>query len=214
MFGVNSDNLNNGTTGSQGLVTQVQAGGQTVNYSTFTAQNTFSDIARALDAEGGATEYDWLCDTDQMIDIQNALATQYNNGAVLYVQDGEKSSDEKVIKRDFKSYYINGSRFNFKKYPLFNQRTVYGATQTGTYYDNFGLLIPQDSQVNGEDSESIPSFCIRYQDIPGYGEMKVWEYGGMASVPTDGNAKLTVSHQTYVGAQVFAVNRYLTVSKA
>lgn len=214
MFGVNADNLGNGTTGSQGLVTQVQAGGQTINYSAFSPITTMADIARALDAEGGATEYDWLCDTDQYIDIQNSLGTTYNNGAILYVEDSEKTSEEMVIKRDFKSYHINGTRFNFKKYPLFNQRTVYGATQTGTAYDNFGVLIPQDSQVNGEDSEKIPSFCIRYQDIPGWGEMKVWEYGAMASTPTDGNSKLSVSHQTFVGAQVFAVNRYLVVAKA
>lgn len=214
MFGVNADNLGNGTTGSQGLITQVQAGGQTITYNTFSAFDTMNDIGRALDAEGGATEYDWLCDTDQFMDIQKSLATQYNNGAILYVEDNEKSSDEMVIKRDFKSYHINGTRFNFKKYPLFNNRTVYGANQTGTVFDNFGVLIPQDSQVNGEDSESIPSFCIRYQDIPGYGEMKVWEYGAMASTPTSGDSKLTVSHQTFVGAQVFAVNRYLTIFKA
>jgi hypothetical protein len=90
-----TDNLGYSETGSAGVIQQTEANGLQIGYSSFGAQTTFADIERQLDSQGAPAEYDWLCDVNQDIAIQNALGNDFNNGAILYAQgpaaDGRQS---------------------------------------------------------------------------------------------------------------------------
>lgn len=212
MFGPQSDQPINGATGSEGVFPRIQRDGGTLNYGTFNPVNTLAQIGRYLDAEGGATEYDWLCDTDQNIDIMNGLGTEFTNGAILYDQSG---ADQIDLKRNFKSLNIFNRKVNFIKLPAFNMGTVYGANNEGSYYQNTGLLIPQDSQIDGKTGESVPSFCVRTFDGPdGGGEDVKTTYTGMfASNNQTQTANLSADLIAYKGVQVFAAQRYMIIQK-
>lgn len=204
--------LSNGATGSEGVIPRIQRDGGSLSYGTFNTVNTLAQITRYLDAEGGANEYDWLYDTDQGIDIQNGIGTEFQNGAILYDQSG---ADQINIRRNFQSLSLFNRKVNFNKYAGFNQSTVYGVANEGTYYQNFGIMIPQDSMIDAKTSESIPSFCVRTFGGPdgGDGEIKTTYAGMFAPSNQTPTANLTVSMITYKGVQVFGAQRYLIVQK-
>ncbi len=207
-----TDNLPYAESGSAGVIQQVTANGQTAYYSTFGAQTTFAAVERLLDAQGGAQEYDWLSDLNQNIDIQNALGNDFNNGAILYVQKGDMDNID--LARGFKSFTPYQRKYNFTRYMPFTNPTMYGAPAAGTTRDNFGLLIPKSTGVDERTRNVVPQFCIRYQNIPGFGKVVIGESGLLSANGKTPKAELIVSQEMYYGAMVFGANQYCILRKA
>lgn len=205
-----TDNLGYSETGSAGVIQQTQANGLSVNYSTFSAQNTFADVERQLDSQGAPIEYDWLCDVSQHIAIQNALGNDFNNGAVLYAQNQDSGNLD--LARGFKSFAPYQRKFNFTRYLPFSDAAFYGSSATGSKRQNFGLLIPKGTSTDAKTRNVVPRFNIRYQDILGNGQkVQIAETGGLAKVPTSAKMELVVSQVAYYGVQVMGANQYAIV---
>ena len=208
-----TDNLGYSETGSAGVIQQTQANGLNIGYSTFGAQTTFADIERQLDSQGAPAEYDWLCDVNQDIAIQNALGNDFNNGAVLYAQNQDSANLD--LARGFKSFQPYHRKFNFTRYLPFSNAAFYGSNPAGTTRQNFGLLIPKGTSTDAKTRNVVPRFNIRYQDILGNGQkVQIAETGALAKVPTSAKMELTVSQVGYFGVQVMGANQYAIVKGA
>jgi hypothetical protein len=205
-----TDNLGYNESGSAGVIQQAQANGLNVGYSTFGAQTTFADIERQLDSQGAPEEYDWLCDVNQHIAIQNALGNDFQNGAVVYAQNADSANLD--LARGFKSFAPYQRKFNFTRYLPFSDAAFYGSSATGSQRANFGLLIPKGTSTDAKTRNVVPRFNIRYQDILGNGQkVQIAETGGLAKVPTSSKMELVVSQVAYYGVQVMGANQYCIV---
>lgn len=205
-----TDNLGYAESGSAGLLQQIAANGITQTYSGgFNAQTTFAVIERALDAVGGPMEYDWLSDTDQDIEIQLAIANEFNNGAVVYKQDD--------LRRGFKSFTPLGRRFNFTRYTPISERRMYGSSASGTVRNNFGILVPRGTADMRGDIKvnDVPQMVIRYQDVMGNGQQYVVsEYGALSQNGKTAKMELGVVQEGYFGLQVLGSDQFLTIKKS
>ena len=207
-----TDNLGYDESGSAGVIQQTEANGLQIGYSSFGAQTTFADIERQLDSQGAPAEYDWLCDVNQDIAIQNALGNDFNNGAILYAQGGAADGD---LARGFKSFQPYHRKFNFTRYLPFSDAAFYGSNPAGSLRKNFGLLIPKGTSTDAKTRNVVPRFNIRFQDILGNGQkVQIAETGALAKVPTSAKMELTVSQVGYFGVQVMGANQYAIVKGA
>lgn len=211
MFGKPSDNIS-GTVGTTGLVPQIEAGGQTYQWNASSSGFTIDDfhaLARLADFNGGSSEYHFLMDSYLRTVVDDALFNKYTNGAIQWAAVG--GSNEVAIKYGFDSLKIDGTTFHLKKYLPFNAEAVYGVAPSTEYYKNSGILIPVKDGRDAQTGDKIPSLRIVYNEVEAGKEIKVWETGALAKVPTSDKMELNVHHMAYCGIQVFAANQYISV---
>jgi hypothetical protein len=196
-----------GTVGTTGVIPQVQAGGSTLTY-TAGSLNAITDVqavTRDLQFNGAASEVHWLCDVYQHQELQSKLFTQYNQGAILWGSAG--GSNEVAAKLGFSSYYIDGFNFHFKKYDNFQPEKIYGVAPATYKYKNYGLIIPQGFGNDPVSMQSTPTISLRYQEVPGKGEIHAYETGGLAGTPTSNKQDLHNVIIGHYGVQVAAANQ-------
>ena len=211
MFGSAADNIT-GTVGATGLIPQIKAGGQNYQWGTdssFTIAD-FHALARLADFNGGAQEYHFLMDSYLRTAVDDSLFSTYGNGAILWANAG--GSQDMAIKYGFDSLKIDGTTFHLKKYLPFNAEAVYGVTPTTSLYKNSGILIPMKEGRDAQSGDKIPSLRIVTNEVEPGKEVKVWETGALAKVPTSDKMELNVHHMAYAGVQVFAANQYISVT--
>lgn len=211
MFGKPSTDAQIGSTGITGLVPQIEANGQTHQWNAvagFTIAD-FHSIARLADFNGGASEYHFLMDSYLRSRIDDALFDKYTAGAIQWASVG--GSQDVAVKYGFDSIKVGGVTFHLKKYLPFNAEAVYGVAPGTEYYKEFGILIPMKEGRDAQTSEKLPSLRIVYNEVEPGKEVKVWETGALAKVPTSDKMELNVHHMAYCGIQVFAANQYIAV---
>ena len=211
MFGSAANNIS-GTVGTTGLIPQIKAGGQTYQWGTNSAFDIddFHAIARLADFNGGASEYHFLMDSYLRTAVDDALFTKYQNGAIVWANVG--GSQDIAVKYGFDSIKIDGTTFHMKKYLPFNAEAVYGVAPGTSLYKNSGILIPMKEGRDAQSGDKIPSLRIVSNEVEPGKEVKVWETGALAKVPTSDKMELNVHHMAYAGVQVFAANQYISVT--
>jgi hypothetical protein len=203
----NNSNLNNVNKGLMASIDEL--------YSAATAIDDafFAELRRRSDANGYTNNYDSLTDTEFMIKVTNYIKSNYQNGAIIYV-DAKDSGKDMSVAANFRSYSIYGLQLNFMDYAYFNSAQVWGIDPSYNYRKNTALNIPQGLGTDFKTGERIPHFGIRYTTVDGRPEgdmIKVIKTGGLAPVPTDQELSVTVSHTTNKAVQVFAANGYLKI---
>lgn len=202
-----------GATGTTGLIPQVEAGGQVTTWGTSFDIDDFHNLARLADFNGGAQEYHFLMDSYLRSAVDDALFAKYQNGAIQWASVG--GSSEVAVKYGFDSIKIDGTTFHLKKYLPFNAEAVYGQTiGTAGYYARTGLLIPVKDGRDAQTGDKIPSLRLVYNEVEPGKEIKVWETGALAKVPTSDKMELNVHHMSYCGIQLFAANQFMKVTYA
>jgi len=199
-----------GATGSTGLIPQVEAGGQV--YSAWDQASNFGvshfhALSRLADFNGGAQEYHFLMDSYMRSYVDDGIFASYTGGAIQWASVG--GSQEVAIKYGFDSIKIDGITYHLKKYLPFNAEAVYGVAPASEYYKNFGLLIPMKEGRDAQSGDKIPSLRIVYNEVEPGKEIKVWETGALAKVPTSDKLELNVHHMSYCGIQLFGANQFL-----
>jgi len=211
MFGKPSTDAQIGSTGITGLVPQIEANGQTHQWNAvagFTIAD-FHSIARLADFNGGASEYHFLMDSYLRSRIDDALFDKYTAGAIQWASVG--GSQDVAVKYGFDSIKVGGVTFHLKKYLPFNAEAVYGVAPSAEYYKEFGILVPMKEGRDAQTGDKLPSLRIVYNEVEPGKEVKVWETGALAKVPTSDKMELNVHHMSYCGIQVFAANQYIAV---
>jgi hypothetical protein len=202
-----------GATGTTGLIPQVEAGGQVTTWGTSFDIDDFHNLARLADFNGGAQEYHFLMDSYLRSAVDDALFAKYQNGAIQWASVG--GSSEVAVKYGFDSIKIDGTTFHLKKYLPFNAEAVYGQSiGTAGYYARTGLLIPVKDGRDAQTGDKIPSLRLVYNEVEPGKEIKVWETGALAKIPTSDKMELNVHHMSYCGIQVFAANQFMKVTYA
>ena len=200
-----------GATGTTGLIPQVEAGGQVTTWGATFDVDDFHNLARLADFNGGAQEYHFLMDSYLRSAVDDALFAKYQNGAIQWASVG--GSSEVAIKYGFDSIKIDGTTFHLKKYLPFNAEAVYGqAIGTAGYYARTGLLIPVKDGRDAQTGDKIPSLRLVYNEVEPGKEIKVWETGALAKIPTSDKMELNVHHMSYCGIQLFAANQFIKVT--
>jgi hypothetical protein len=192
---VTNTGITTGSVGTKGLMKTIDKGGQKVAYTTF-GLDVFDDVARATDIAGGASEYLWLCDTNQRIAINNGIRDNaaLQAGGIVYGSFG--GDKELALKMGYKSVEMNGQSLHFKKYDALNSTSVYGVKPG--YYDNSGWLIPMDKGVDAKTQEQVDSLRVRYHNADGSSEILMAENGLLSK---NKNGKKASTGTNYVGLQ-------------
>jgi hypothetical protein len=141
--------------------------------------------------------------------IDDALFDKYTAGAIQWASVG--GSQDVAVKYGFDSIKVGGVTFHLKKYLPFNAEAVYGVAPGTEYYKEFGILIPMKEGRDAQTGDKLPSLRIVYNEVEPGKEVKVWETGALAKVPTSDKMELNVHHMAYCGIQVFAANQYIAV---
>jgi hypothetical protein len=200
-----------GATGTTGLIPQVEAGGQVTTWGATFDVDDFHNLARLADFNGGAQEYHFLMDSYLRSAVDDALFAKYQNGAIQWASVG--GSSEVAVKYGFDSIKIDGTTFHLKKYLPFNAEAVYGQTiGTAGYYARTGLLIPVKDGRDAQTGDKVPSLRLVYNEVEPGKEIKVWETGALAKIPTSDKMELNVHHMSYCGIQLFAANQFMKIT--
>lgn len=173
----------------------------------------FAELRRRSDANGYTNSYDMLYDTELMIKVTNYIKSNFQNGAIVYV-DAANSGKPMSVAANFRSYSIYGLQYNMLDYAFFNAAQVWGIDPSQGLYKNFALCVPQGLGADFKTGEKIPHFGIRYTTVDGNptGDVvKVIRTGGLAPTPTTQELAVEVSHTTNKAVQVFAQNGYLKI---
>lgn len=191
--------------GTLGLKQFIQNYGINILYPSFNVQSTLNDLERKLDTEGGPMEYDWLQDTNQNLDVNQALANEFPNGAILYAMDD--------LRRGFKSFTPNFRKYNFTRYTPITDPRFYGS-QVTSLNNNSGFGVPTGKRdLSGDVSKNdMPQLIKRYQEIEG---MKVyaWETGAMSPNGKTTKMQRQVSQIEYPGLTVQGSNQFFYIKK-
>lgn len=191
--------------GSLGLKQWIQQYGINIIYPSFNVQSTFADIERKLDQEAGPMEYDWLQDTNQNIDVNQALGNEFPNGAIIY--------DMKDLKRGFKKYTPMFRQFNLTRYTPISDSRFYGA-QAVSLNSNTGFGVPTGKRdLNGDmKKDSMPQLIKRYQEIEGK-KVYAWDTGALSANGKTGVMEKTISQIEYPGLTVQGANQFFYIKK-
>jgi hypothetical protein len=203
----NTGITSNGTVGTKGMLEQIIAGGSDLSYSAGSMDGIadFQKVTRELEFNGANAEIHALMDTYQYQEIQRELFAQYPNGAILWGAAGGNA--EVAAKLGFSSYQIDGFTFHFKKYAMFQPEKVYGVAPATYAYKNYGVFIPQGFGTDPLTNQKLPTISLRYQEVPGIGEINAYEYGGLAQSNKTADQKLFNVLIGHYGVQVQAANQ-------
>jgi hypothetical protein len=208
--GINTSNLTNGSFGTLGVISQVQANGPQVDYTIGAmAIGDLQAEARVWEFNGGPDEYHILQDTNQQDDVDTLLFGKYNNGAIRYASVG--GNENAAVSYGFKSFLIKNKTMHFWVYKNFSLETVYGISPTiGSARSNFGLGIAQGVTPDAKSGTLMPNVQFVYQEVkPG---IRYWTYesGGLADQNKTTTMNLVLTQECYVGVRVKAPQQFST----
>jgi hypothetical protein len=218
MEGKQANNLTTGESSTNGVITQVQANGITNSYTNFGIAATYGSISRQLDNMGAPAEYDQLMDSYQFQDCQNGISTEYNNGAIIYDENG-RTGGGIDFKRDFSSVKIFRRKYNLIPYSIFDETTTFGSSGLGLR-QNFGLFIPRGKMSGGRDASLaqtevlLPRFTVMYQKPFGGNKWYYAQTGLGADIPTSPTAEVVRTIIGYFGIRVHGASQYLINTKS
>ena len=215
---VNNTAVNSTTVGTQGIIPQVLANGETVGYTPGNLDIAkLHEITRIMDVNGSVSENLWLQDIYQNQNFSDGLFAAYPAGA--YVWGSNEKSEEAAVNYGCKSISIDGYHFKVKKYRPFNTEYLSGVTPVNDYFRNFGLICPQGETRDAKDASKLyKNITITYQQPPKGGTVgngiRVWQWGGASQNPTTGTMNDNVEMITYRGARVVAANQFVILQGA
>ena len=204
--------------GSEGIIPQVLANGETVGYTLGNLDIAkIHEITRIMDVNGSASENMWLQDIYQNQNFSDGLFAAYPAGA--WVWGSNEKSEEAAINYGCKSISIDGYLFKVKKYRPFNTEYLSGVTPNVDYFRNFGLICPQGETRDAKDASKLyKNITVMYQQPPKGGTVgngiRVWQWGGASQNPTTGTMNDNVEMITYRGSRVVAANQFVILQGA
>lgn len=211
----NTGMLTSTSVGTQGFISQVTAGGETVNYTPGTLDiSKLHEITRIMDVNGCAKENVWLQDIFQRQDFSDGIFKEYPAGAFVY-GTGEKSQEASVA-YGFQEILIDGYLLKVKKYSPWNTEVQTGKTPNVDYFRNYGIISPMGTVPDAKTYTPMKNIQTMYQTPQKGGTsgngIRVWPWGGGSLNPTDGTLRDHVSMVSYKGLRVCAANQFVIVS--
>ena len=221
LFGEQHDGSGAGTlgtdgdiAGTDGYVTQVQAGGINItnaNANPLDSFAEFDDIIIELDKQGAPAEYAMYLNRKQDLAIDDMLASGIASSttAGLPGQFGAFNNDaEMAVKLGFKSFTRGGYTFHKHDWKLLNDPTLLGAS-------NFlqGAMLPLANVADPRTGVSAPSLAMYYKEANGYSrELEHWVTGGgVLGYNNNGDDKATFHYRSECALVVRAANQHVLI---
>jgi len=206
--GVPATNLTNGSIGTLGVISQVNANGPTVDYTIGSMGiGDLQALARVLQYSGGKGETHILQETNQQDDVDTLLFGKYNAGAINYASVG--GTEKAAVSYGFKSFNVKGSNFHFWVYANFSIQTVYGLNPTlGSARANYGLVIPQGVTPDARSGTLLPNMQWVYQEVTPGSRFWTYESGGLAAQNKTTTMNLVLTQICYMGVRVKAPQQF------
>lgn len=206
--GVPATNLTNGSIGTLGVISQVNANGPTVDYTIGSMGiGDLQALARVLQYSGGKGETHILQETNQQDDVDTLLFGKYNAGAINYASVG--GTEKAAVSYGFKSFNVKGSNFHFWVYANFSIQTVYGLNPTlGSARANYGLVIPQGVTPDARSGSLLPNMQWVYQEVTPGSRFWTYESGGLAAQNKTTTMNLVLTQICYMGVRVKAPQQF------
>lgn len=197
---------------AKGLVPEILDRGNTLTYSSLTGWTIadMEDFVVVLDKQKGAKRNMFGVGRGLHIQIDRELRDVLKNGAITY---GQFSMDEdKAVNLGFKSFSVGGYDFDVTLIDAMNE--VNGLGANGFNYPDEGIILPADYTVDANSGERVESCRLRYlTDKSGKSKEMVTEYYNGAQFSSTGDAVEEVRYSSYVGIEVFGMNRAGYVKK-
>lgn len=221
MFGDEVTNTGLGTdtsVGTEGLLPKILADGETVTYTPGNLDIPFfHTLTRVMDVNGCVKQNMWMADIFQRQDFSDGIFAQFPAGAFVWGQ-GEKSEDASVA-YGFKVIDIDGYRFQIGKYRNFNTEAYTGVTPATDYYRNYGFLCPMGETPDAKTPSRVyKNITVMAQQPPKGGSIgngiRVWNWGGGSTNPTDGTLRDNIEMATYRGLRAVAANQFINIVSA
>lgn len=218
MFGdiVNNTGLTTDTSvGTEGFFPKIQADGETVGYSAGNLDIPFlHTLTRVMDVNGCTKQNMWMMDIYQKQDFSDGIFAQFPAGAFVWGQ-GEKS-EEASVAYGFKIIDIDGYRFQTAKYRNLNTEAYVGLTPATDYYRNSGFICPMGETADAKTPSRVyKNITVMAQQPPKGGSIgngiRVWNWGGGSTNPSDGTLRDNIEMATYRGLRVVAANQFINV---
>lgn len=218
MFGdaVNNTGLGSSTSvGSQGVIPFILANGETVTYTAGNLDIAFlHTLTRVMDVNGCVKQNMWMADIFQRQDFSDGIFAQFPAGAFVWGY-GEKS-EEASLAYGFKVIDIDGYRFQISKYRNFNSEAYTGITPVVDFFRNYGFLCPMGETADAKTPSRVyKNITIMSQQPPKGGSngngIRVWNWGGGSTNPTDGTLRDNIEMATYRGSRVVAGNQFVNI---
>jgi len=212
----NNTGLNTTTSvGTQGFIPKITADGETVTYTPGTLDIAkLHEITRIMDVNGCSKDNLWLQDIYQRQNFSDGIFQEFPAGA--WVWGTAEKSQEANINYGVQSIMIDGYRFGVKKYKQFNTEVTTGKTPTTDAFRNYGIICPQGTAPDAQDSTKVYKNIQVMSQQPLKGGtigngIRVWQWGGGSQNPTDGTMRDHVEMITYRGLRVVAANQFIQV---
>ena len=218
MFGDAVNNTGLGTTtsvGSQGVIPFILANGETVTYTPGNLDIAFlHTLTRVMDVNGCVKQNMWMADIFQRQDFSDGIFAQFPAGAFVWGY-GEKS-EEASLAYGFKIMDIDGYRFQLSKYRNFNTEAYTGLTPNIDFFRNYGFLCPMGETPDAKTPSRVyKNITVMSQQPPKGGSIgngiRVWNWGGGSTNPTDGTLRDNIEMATYRGTRVVAGNQFVNI---
>ena len=200
--------------GSDGYVTQVQAGGINItnaNANPLDSFAEFDDIIIELDKQGAPAEYAMYLNRKQDLAIDDMLASGIASSttAGLPGQFGAFNNDaDMAVKLGFKSFTRGGYTFHKHDWKLLNDPTLLGASN---YLQ--GAMVPLANVADPRTGVSAPSLAMYYKEANGYSrELEHWVTGGgVLGYNNNGDDKATFHYRSECALVVRAANQHVLI---
>lgn len=206
--GVSATNLTNGSIGTLGIISQVQANAPEVDYTIgMQAIGDLQALARVWQYQGGPSEYHILQETNQQDDTDTLLFGKYNNGAIRYASVG--SDERSAVAYGFKSFNVKGTSIHFWVYKNFSIQSIYGLTPTlGNARQDFGLCVPQGVTPDAKSGTLAPNMQWVYQEVTPGTRFYTYESGGLAAANKTTTMNKVLTQIAYCGARCKSPQQY------
>lgn len=218
MFGDSVTNTGLGTdtsVGTQGFFPKIMQDAETVGYTAGNLDIPFlHTVTRTMDVNGCVKQNLWFNDIFQKQDFSDGIFAAFPAGAFVWGQ-GEKS-EEASVAYGFKVIDIDGYRFQTSKYKNLNTEAYVGLTPENDFFRNSGFICPMGETADAKTPSRVyKNITVMTQQPPKGGSIgngiRVWNWGGGATNPTDGTLRDNIEMACYRGLRVVAANQFIWV---
>ena len=166
-----------GITGTEGYFAAIEDRG-IVTSDILDALEDLDVIVKQLDKQGAPAEYAIYANTNQMLKLDDAMASINTGGGLTASYGAFNNNKDMAVNLGFKSFSRGGYTFHKHSWKLLNDPTLLGIAGLDASVAS-GVMIPLANVTDPKTGNKAPSLEMNYKSTNGYSrEMEHWVTGG------------------------------------
>jgi hypothetical protein len=199
--------------GSEGYFAAIEDRGIVETGGVLSSLADLDAIVTELDKQGAAPEYAVYGNTEQMLAIDDMVASL--NGASGFASGGPTTgaaafgafqNADQAVKLGFKSFTRGGYTFHNKSWKLLNDPTLLG----GSAFK--GVMIPMTSVIDPKTGSRAAALEMNHKAVDGYSrEMEHWMTGSILGVTNTNDDSLQFNYRSECNLVTRAANQHVLI---